>query len=134
MKKCSKPAEKTVAKTVAAKAPVAKASAAKTAAPKAAACKCAAPKSAKKAVTFLYVGAPGRTVALAGCFNGWTTDKIMSDKKGNGEYTCRVMLAPGEYQYKFVVDGEWCLDSANPRFTPNEFGSLNSLITVLADK
>ncbi len=98
---------------------------AKTAAPKT-----AAPKTAKKAVTFVYVGAPGRSVALAGCFNNWTTDKIMLDKKGNGEYSCRVMLEPGEYQYKFVVDGEWCLDSANPRFTPNEFGSLNSVLSV----
>ena len=88
--------------------------------------------SAKRAVTLEYKDAPGKSVAVAGSFNGWQPKKAMEDKKGDGVYRCRVMLAPGEYQYKFLVDGEWRSDSANPNFVPNEFGSLNSVLLVKA--
>ena len=86
----------------------------------------------RRAVVFQYVDAPGKSVAGAGSFNDWQPDKVLSDKKGDGHYSCRVMLYPGEYQYKFLVDGEWRSDAENPDFVPNEFGSLNSVIIVKA--
>jgi len=85
---------------------------------------------ASKMVTLVYEGIPGRQVFAAGSFNDWKPEKLMKDKDNNGVYRCQLRLAPGEYQYKFVVDGSWCLDAANPNFTPNEFGTLNSILTV----
>ena len=41
-----------------------------------------------------------------------------------------MMLEPGTYEYKFVVDGEWKLDSNNPNFAPNDLGTLNSVLVV----
>lgn len=66
----------------------------------------------------------------AGTFNDWTPDRPLLDKEGNGVYSCRMMLEPGTYEYKFVVDGEWKLDSNNPNFAPNDLGTLNSVLVV----
>ncbi len=40
-------------------------------------------------------------------------------------------LAPGEYAYKFLLDGRrWLHDPANPRKTSDGAGALNSLVDV----
>lgn len=75
--------------------------------------------------------APGRNVAVAGSFNDWEPKlNPMTDEKGDGVYLCTLRLAPGCYEYKFVVDGEWVLDDGNPNFTSNDFGTLNSVLNV----
>ena len=61
--------------------------------------------------------------------NGKTYQWLL-DKEGNGVYSCRMMLEPGTYEYKFVVDVEWKLDSNNPNFAPNDLGTLNSVLVV----
>ena len=84
----------------------------------------------RRAVFLEYIDAPGKVVAVAGSFNNWQPEKELHDKHGDGHYRCRLLLVPGEYQYKFLVDGEWRSDSENPDFVPNEFGSLNSILVV----
>lgn len=75
--------------------------------------------------------APGRNVAVAGSFNDWEPKlNPLTDEKGDGVYRCTLRLAPGCYEYKFVVDGEWVLDDGNPNFTSNDFGTLNSVLNV----
>ena len=90
--------------------------------------------SGRRSVTFVCEDAPGRQIFVAGSFNGWEPKNPLTDRDGSGKYSCRILLEPGEYQYKFVVDGEWRLDAANPNFVPNDFGTLNSLLTVLPKK
>jgi len=89
-------------------------------------------KKTLRAVTFVLEETPGRRVAVAGSFNEWKPERELADRNGDGVYRARLMLEPGEYQYKFVVDGEWRLDPANPNFVPNDFGSLNSILVVKA--
>lgn len=89
-----------------------------------------AKKVARRSVTFKLEDAPGRQVFVAGCFSNWEPKHKLTDREGRGVYTVRLLLAPGEYQYKFVVDGEWRLDGTNSCFVPNGFGELNSEITV----
>ena len=52
------------------------------------------------------------------------------DKNNDGIYRGIVTLAPGRYEYKFVVDGIWSMDAGNPDFAANDFGTLNSLLVV----
>ena len=85
---------------------------------------------ARRAVNFELHDIPGREVFVVGSFNEWKPIKKLEDKHGDGIYRCRMMLYPGEYQYKFMVDGEWRSDAFNPNFMPNEFGSLNSVLIV----
>ncbi len=93
-----------------------------------------ATKPTRHAKVFRLKDSPGRQVFVAGSFNDWQPTQKLTDREGRGVYTCRILLAPGDYQYKFVVDGEWRLDSDNPNFVPNSFGTLNSLLRVPEEK
>ena len=87
-------------------------------------------RPARRRVTFLLEDEPVKVVAVAGSFNEWLPDKQLVDKNGDGIYTGMMMLEPGVYEYKFVVNGEWRLDDRNPNFKPNDVGSLNSVLVV----
>jgi len=102
---------------------------AKKAPAKAVAKKAVAP--AKKAVTFTVHAEKGKAVYLAGSFNEWsTTAKKMAYKAKDGLYAATVQLAPGEYQYKFIIDGTWCADPENVNAVKNDQGTFNSIVTV----
>ena len=87
-------------------------------------------KTGRRAVNFEIRELPGKAIFIAGEFNDWKLVKKLEDKNGDGVYRCRLMLFPGVYQYKFVVDDMWRVDPGNPNFQPNEFGSLNSVLVV----
>ena len=88
-------------------------------------------KAAERRVTFTVRNEPGKAVYLAGCFNQWNpTGKKMTDKKKDGVYSTTIKLAPGTYEYKFVIDGVWCADPENTDVVKNDCGTLNSVITV----
>lgn len=40
-------------------------------------------------------------------------------------------LAPGTYEYLFVVDGQWTPDPSALEVVPNPFGGCNSILKVL---
>jgi 1,4-alpha-glucan branching enzyme len=85
----------------------------------------------RRRVTFQVRARPGSTVCLAGSFNGWSpAAKRLRDAQGDGTYRATLLLAPGCYEYKFVVDGMWCVDPAASESVANDVGSLNSVITV----
>ena len=93
--------------------------------------KAKAKKPATKAVVFTVHAEKGKTVCLAGDFNGWDPSaKKMAFKARTCVYAASVKLAPGTYQYKFVIDGAWCADPENVNAVPNDQGTFNSVITV----
>ena len=93
--------------------------------------KSAAKKPAAKSVTFTVHADKGKAVYLAGVFNQWSlTAKKMAYKAKSGIYTATVKLAPGSYEYKFVIDGTWCADPENANSVPNDQGTFNSVIEV----
>lgn len=82
-------------------------------------------------VEFVFPGNPGKTVLVAGSFNDWTPEgSVMTYDASAEAYFYAVDLQPGYYEYKFVVDGRWILDEENPSFSANDFGTLNSVITI----
>ena len=89
------------------------------------------PKATTKNVTFTVHADKGKAVYVAGEFNQWNpTAKKMAYKAKGGLYTATVKLVPGDYQYKFVIDGTWCADPENTNAVPNDQGTFNSVITV----
>jgi 1,4-alpha-glucan branching enzyme len=70
-----------------------------------------------------------KEVYLVGDFNEWnpTADRM---SRWKGTFRRRISLEPGEYQYKFLVDGQWHNDPTAAAQVPNEFGTLNSVIRV----
>ena len=73
-----------------------------------------------------------KRVSLSGDFNGWSPDATPMQRYDDGHWETTVELAPGRYQYKLIVDGEWIVDPAAQKNVPNEHGSLNSVIEVRA--
>ena len=85
----------------------------------------------KKSVEFKINAMPGSQVYLAGSFTQWSVDqKILKDRNNRGEYRAKVMLEPGVYEYKFIVNDAWMLDPDNPNFNSNGLGTLNSVVVV----
>ena len=101
------PAKKTATKAAAPKA--AKPVAEKKAAVKAAPAKKAAPKASKKVAVVFEANCPlATTVSVAGSFNNWAIDKDMLKKdKKTGLWIGKVALDAGQYEYKFVCDGQY---------------------------
>jgi glycosidase len=70
-------------------------------------------------------------VYLAGTFNDWNDSKTpMSDLDQNGTYEVTLLLPPGEYLYKFVVDGNWLTDPNAQAYEPDGMGGKNAIIIV----
>jgi len=67
-------------------------------------------------------------VAVAGDFNGWKP--IAMRKLKDGSFVVTVDVAPGRYEYKYVLDGKWIHDPDVPGVITNSFGTLNSVVFV----
>lgn len=86
----------------------------------------------RKRVKFEVLAEPKSKVFLAGSFNDWSDSaKQLKEKDGDGCYTGTLLLEPGEYEYKFVIDGDWQIDAENPNFNQNKLGTLNSVVKVI---
>lgn len=90
------------------------------------------PKVKKKRVTLTLENEPGLDISLVGSFNAWEPEKKKLKEKESGQYSATLMLEPGEYEYKFVIDGKWLADPKAEAWAPNPFGSLNSVLQVSA--
>jgi hypothetical protein len=86
--------------------------------------------SLKGNTTFKLKGYPDASiVALVGSFNQWNQSQFIFGKEGE-EWVCRIDLEPGKHSYKFIVDGNWLLDPANPNIEDDDYGVKNSVINV----
>ena len=86
---------------------------------------------ARAIVTFVLVAPGARSVALAGDFDGWDRTRLMMRRGAPGLWTLDVLLAPGRYQYAFVVDGDrFVADPAAPPAVGDDFGQPTSVVTV----
>lgn len=72
-----------------------------------------------------------RQVILSGSFNGWRKDELAMQKTATG-WQLPYTLGSGDYQYKFIVDGNWIMDPANP-LTATSDGIRNSYLIIGAN-
>ena len=87
--------------------------------------------------TFSCHSDTAQAVFLAGSFNDWSPTATRMVRGSRDNWMVSVPLAPGHYEYKFVVDGEWCcdpsdtaLDAQHPDCVTNELGTMNRTIEV----
>jgi chromosome partitioning protein len=80
---------------------------------------------------FIFYAPEANSVRIAGNFNSWipNNDYLMEPHE-DGIWSKTLTLAPGEYQYKFVVDDIWIEDQNNPSTVDNRFGGRNSVIEL----
>lgn len=88
------------------------------------------PEVKQTKIVFRRYAPDATTVHLAGTFNDWSPEATALEYEGAGEWVAWLMLRPGHYQYRFVVDGVWGHDPRAAQSAPNPYGGLDSLLTV----
>ena len=90
------------------------------------------PKSAEKVKkTEFSLSAPqAESVSTAGDFNQWNPSSHPMRMDEEGTWRISVALNPGQYEYRFFVDGEWRNDPRCGPLVENPFGTSNSLKIV----
>jgi len=85
-------------------------------------------RSLMKEIVFAINAPDAREIYLVGDFNQWKIDdQARLSKSEDGLWEKRLGLTPGKYRYKFVVDGQWVIDSQNPEREQNMFGTFDSV-------
>jgi len=87
-------------------------------------------KTKRRKITFSFESSDAKEVILMGDFNNWNPKKHPMKKDENGKWTKAVILPPGQYEYKFLVDGQWEEDPQNDRICPNKFGTYNNVFNL----
>lgn len=86
---------------------------------------------------FTCEAASAQSVLLVGDFNQWSIVAHPMKRSDDGTWIATVPLTPGRYEYKFVVDGQWCCEPGErdascggPDRVPNSFGTMNRVIEI----
>ncbi len=87
-------------------------------------------KTEKQKVTFSFSAPQAQSVAVLGDFTGWEQAPISLKKDKTGIWKKTVSLAPGSYQYRLKVDGQWQDDPQCRNRQPNQFGGQNCVCVV----
>ena len=86
--------------------------------------------SRKRTIRFEYEDAKARAVFLAGSFNNWDPRATQIGLGADGIWDVELSLAPGRYEYLFVVDERWTPDPKAADYASNPFGGCNSVLHV----
>lgn len=70
-------------------------------------------------------------VILTGSFNGWSEVELVMNKTDKG-WQLPYVVSAGNYEYKFIVDGQWMIDPSNP-FSNGSENQVNSFIALKAN-
>ena len=87
------------------------------------------PTHQQASLTLTFEHPDARQVALIGTFNQWTPDgRVKTEKQGN-LWIFHVNVAPGRYEYAFLVDGREVIADPRAAFRRhNGFGTPNAVI------
>ena len=83
-----------------------------------------------KRIQFQLQAPQAESVKLAADFTAWDGLPLAMTKDHGGTWVASVPLSPGEYAYRFIVDGRWADDPAAPARVANPFGTFNALREV----
>lgn len=84
-------------------------------------------KNNNRRQTFSINAPEAMSVLLVGDFTRWQEEAIEMEKQKGGEWKISVTLAPGTYQYRFIVDGEWRGDPDCVLHVANFYGRENAM-------
>ena len=87
-------------------------------------------KTKRRKVTFSFESRGAKEVVLVGDFNNWNAKKHPMKNNGNGMWSKSVVIPPGRYEYKFLVDRKWKVDPQNDRTCLNCFGTNNNVFNL----
>jgi len=81
--------------------------------------------------TLFHLRAPSaRSVKLVADFTDWEKYPLDMIQCDEGNWFAIVPLTPGNYSYRFIVDGEWFNDPRAAATSPNPFGTSNTIVQI----
>jgi 1,4-alpha-glucan branching enzyme len=83
-----------------------------------------------KKTEFTLSAPQAERVCIAGDFNQWDLFSHPLKKDAKGTWKIALDLKPGQYEYRFLVDGQWQNDPNCTAWVENPFGTFNCLKTV----
>ena len=107
-------------------------------------------KKTDSATVFECRAADAKSVFLAGSFNDWNPQSTPMEQTAAGRWETALELTPGRYEYKFIVDGNWCCEPGREdgagcpncvrgdqglhceTCVPNAFGTMNRVLDMSA--
>lgn len=85
---------------------------------------------AEKEVEFEFVDEEANSVALVGSFNDWNKEANPMAKGEDNVWKCTIKLAPGKYEYQFIVNNtDWKVDP-KAESADNKYEGKNSVIEI----
>lgn len=75
-------------------------------------------------------GVTAKEVIVTGEFTGWTREGVRLTQLTPGIWWTTLQLAPGEYQYRLIVDGAWRDHADAEKRVENPFGGKNCVLVV----
>jgi len=89
------------------------------------------PRQVPEGVLFAIDAPNADQVRVTGEFTNWSREgRKMERDPHDGLWKIVMNIPPGEYEYRFIVDGVWIRDPNNKDYIRNEFGQENSLLIV----
>jgi len=90
-----------------------------------------APQVGADGVAFVLHDHVARQVQVLGSWDGWRAPGLLAEAVEPGVWRTVIALPPGQYGYKFLLDGaRWLDDPSNPRKAPDGLGGLNSVLSI----
>ncbi len=68
-----------------------------------------------------------KQVVLQGSFNGWRDNELYMTRTATG-WELPYVLGPGNYEYRFIADGKWMPDPANPPVVKGDNKATSTLV------
>jgi 1,4-alpha-glucan branching enzyme len=87
-------------------------------------------KTKRRRAIFSLEAPDANQVLLGGDFNQWKENAHPMKKDDSGVWKKALMLEPGRYEYKFLVDGQWRNDPNNDQTCANRFGTHNNVLVI----
>jgi 1,4-alpha-glucan branching enzyme len=84
----------------------------------------------RQRTTLVVPGLEASDVQVTGDFTGWSAEGVRLKRRRDGCWATTVTLAPGEHEYRLLVDGEWRNSPAAERRVANGFGTQNDVLVV----
>jgi Glycogen recognition site of AMP-activated protein kinase len=89
------------------------------------------PSRSELKITEFHLRVPfAESVKLAAEFTDWEKFPLDLIKSEDGVWHTNVPLPPGQYAYRFIVDGQWYDDPHPVQLVPNPFGTINAVVKV----
>ena len=87
-------------------------------------------KSSKRGVRFSLKSPNAKEVFLVGDFNNWDARANPMKLDEDGLWKIRLIIPPGRYEFKLLVDGKWREGTKKEQTVPNCSGTLNNVLIV----